>query len=152
MSEDQWTRLINTNLLGTFRMTKSVIPYMIENNSGNIINISSMLGIRSIPNVPLSIYGVTKAGMIQFTKAIAVEYGQFGIRCNCIAPSTIKSPIIDPYLQDENAKKLLESTFPLKKVGEPQDISGAVYYLCSDDSKWVTGIVLMVDGGISAKQ
>jgi 3-oxoacyl-[acyl-carrier protein] reductase len=108
--------------------------------------------MRAIPKVPFSVYGVTKAGVIMFTKSIAVEYGQYGIRCNCIAPSTIRSPIIEPYLQDENAKKILESSFPLRKIGEPEDISGAVSYLCSEDAKWITGTILTVDGGITAKQ
>jgi 3-oxoacyl-[acyl-carrier protein] reductase len=152
MTEDQWDDLINTNLFGMFRMTKAVIPVMMKNGGGNIVNISSVLGIRSIPRVPLSVYAVTKAGVIMFTRSIAVEYGQYKIRCNCIAPSTIRSSIIEPYLQDEEAKKLLESTFPLHVIGEPEDISGAVAYLCSDDSKWVTGTIMMVDGGLSAKQ
>ncbi|HWS19752.1 MAG TPA: SDR family oxidoreductase [Nitrososphaera sp.] len=152
MSEDQWDNLVNTNLFGMFRMTKAVIPIMMENGSGNIVNVSSVLGIRSIPRVPLSVYAVTKAGVIMFTRSIAVEYGQYKIRCNCVAPSTIRSSIIEPYLQDEEAKKLLESTFPLHVIGEPEDISGAVAYLCSDDSKWVTGTIMMVDGGLSAKQ
>ena len=152
MSEDQWDDLVKTNLFGTFRMTKAVIPVMMKNGGGNIVNISSVLGIRSIPRVPLSVYAVTKAGVIMFTRSIAVEYGQYKIRCNCIAPSTIRSSIIEPYLQDEGAKKLLESTFPLRVIGEPEDISGAVAYLCSDDSKWVTGTVMMIDGGLSAKQ
>jgi len=152
MMADKWDDLIQTNLIGTFRMTKAVIPVMMKNGGGNIVNISSVLGIRSIPKVPLSVYGVTKAGVIMFTKSIAVEYGQYKIRCNCIAPSTIRSSIIEPYLQDEQAKKVLESTFPLRRVGEPEDIAGAVAYLCSDDSKWVTGTVMMVDGGVSAKQ
>lgn len=152
MSEDQWDDLVKTNLFGMFRMTKSVIPIMMKNGGGSIVNISSVLGIRSIPRVPLSVYAVTKAGVIMFTRSIAVEYGQYKIRCNCVAPSTIRSSIIEPYLQDEEAKKLLESTFPLRVIGEPEDISGAVAYLCSDDSKWVTGTVMMVDGGLSAKQ
>jgi 3-oxoacyl-[acyl-carrier protein] reductase len=152
MSEDQWDDLVKTNLFGMFRMTKAVIPVMIENGGGSIVNISSVLGIRSIPRVPLSVYAVTKAGVIMFTRSIAVEYGQYKIRCNCIAPSTIRSSIIEPYLEDEGAKKLLESTFPLHVIGEPEDISGAVAYLCSDDSKWVTGTVMVVDGGLSAKQ
>jgi NAD(P)-dependent dehydrogenase (short-subunit alcohol dehydrogenase family) len=152
MSEDRWNDLVETNLFGTFRMTKAVLPVMMKNGGGSIVNISSVLGIRAIPKVPLSVYGVTKAGVIMFTKSIAVEYGQYKIRCNCIAPSTIRSSIIEPYLQDEGAKKMLESTFPLRKVGEPEDIAGAVAYLCSDDSKWVTGTVMMVDGGVSAKQ
>ena len=152
MTEDQWDGLIGTNLIGTFRMTKAVLPLMMENGSGSIVNISSVLGIRSIPKVPLSVYGVTKAGVIMFTRSIAVEYGQYNIRCNCIAPSTIKSSIIEPYLQDEGAKKVLESAFPLRVICDPEDIAGAVAYLCSEDAKWVTGTVMMIDGGISAKQ
>jgi len=152
MTEDQWDDLVNTNLYGMFRMTKAVIPIMMNSGGGNIINISSVLGIRSIPRVPLSVYAVAKAGAIMFTRSIAVEYGQYKIRCNCIAPSTIRSSIIEPYLQDEEAKKVLESTFPLHVIGEPEDISGAVAYLCSDDSKWVTGTTMMIDGGQSAKQ
>lgn len=152
MTDDQWNDLIDTNLIGTFRITKAVIPVMMNNSGGNIINISSVLGVRAIPKVPLSVYGVTKAGLIMLTKSIAVEYGQYNIRCNCVCPSTIKSSIIEPYLQDENAKKMLESTFPLRRIGEPADIAGAVAYLCSEDAKWVTGTVMMVDGGVSAKQ
>ncbi|HEY8140680.1 MAG TPA: SDR family oxidoreductase [Nitrososphaera sp.] len=151
-SDDHWNELIDTNLIGTFRMTKAVIPIMMKNGGGNIVNISSVLGMRSIPKVPLSVYGVTKAGVIMFTKSIAVEYGQHGIRSNCVCPSTIRSSIIEPYLQDEDAKKILESTFPLRKIGDPEDIAGAVAYLCSEDARWVTGTVLMVDGGVSAKQ
>jgi NAD(P)-dependent dehydrogenase (short-subunit alcohol dehydrogenase family) len=151
MTEDQWNSLINVNLKGTFQPIKAIIPIMIEQNNGNIINISSSLGIRAIPKVPLSVYGITKSGINMLTKSIAVEYGQYNIRCNCIAPSTIRSPLLEPYLQDENAKKVLESSFPLKRIGEPEDVSNAVLFLCSDESKWITGTVMMVDGGISAK-
>src|ERR687896_2300161 len=76
MSEDQWDDLIKTNLFGMFRMTKAVIPVMIRDGGGSIVNISSVLGIRSIPRVPLSVYAVTKAGVIMFTRSIAVEYGK----------------------------------------------------------------------------
>jgi NAD(P)-dependent dehydrogenase (short-subunit alcohol dehydrogenase family) len=124
---------------------------MIDKGVGNIINISSLLGLRAIPNVPLSIYGVTKAGVIMFTKSIAVEYGPYNIRCNCIVPSTIRSPMIEPFLQDEKARSVLESTFPLKRIGDAEDISGAVSYLCSSDAKWVTGTTLTIDGGLSAR-
>jgi NAD(P)-dependent dehydrogenase (short-subunit alcohol dehydrogenase family) len=151
-TDEEWMILININLIGTLRTTKAVLPIMMEKGGGNIINISSVLGMRAIPKVPFSVYGVTKAGVIMFTKSIAVEYGQYGIRCNCIAPSTIRSPMLEPYLQDENAKKILESSFPLRKIGEPEDISGAVSYLCSEDAKWITGTILTVDGGITAKQ
>ena len=152
MTDEQWMSLINTNLIGTFRTTKAVLPIMMEKKRGSIVNISSLQGIRSILNVPFSVYGVTKAGVIMFTRTIAVEYGEYGIRCNCVAPSTIRSPMIEPYLQDKQAKKTLESSFPLRSIGDPEDISGAVSYLCSDDAKWITGTVLTVDGGMSAKQ
>ncbi len=151
-SDDQWNDLIDTNLIGTFRMTKASLPLLMKSNGGSIVNISSVLGIRSIPKVPLSVYGVTKAGIIMFTKSIAVEYGPHGVRCNCLCPSTIRSSIIEPYLQDENAKQILESTFPLRRIGEPGDIAAAVAYLSSDDARWITGSVIMIDGGLSAKQ
>lgn len=151
-SDEQWMDLINTNLIGTFRTTKAVLPIMMKKRSGSIVNISSLQGIRSIQNVPLSVYGATKAGVIMFTKSIAVEYGEYGIRSNCIAPATIRSPMIEPFLQDKQAKKTLESSFPLRTIGGPEDISDAVVYLCSDDAKWVTGTILTVDGGMSAKQ
>ena len=152
MSEDEWAPLIDTNLIGTFRTTKSVLPIMMEKKAGNIVNISSLLGMRAIPGVPLSVYGVTKAAVIMFTKSIAVEYGQYGIRCNCIAPSTIRTQSIEPYLEDEEARITLESSFPLRRIGDAEDIAGGVAYLCSNDANWITGIVITVDGGISAKQ
>ena len=151
MSEDVWNELINVNLKGTFQPIKAVIPTMIDQNSGNIINISSLLGMGAIPNVPFSVYGVTKAGIISLTKSLAVEYGQYNIRCNCIAPSTIRSPILEPYLQDEGARKVLESSFPLRRIGEPEDVANAIIYLCSDESQWITGTVINVDGGNSAQ-
>jgi 3-oxoacyl-[acyl-carrier protein] reductase len=151
-TEDQWNDIIGSNLVGTFQMTKAVLPIMMKNKGGSVANISSVLGIRSIPKVPFAVYGAAKAGVIMFTKSIAVEYGQYGIRCNCVAPSTIRSSMIEPYLQDENAKKVLESTFPLRRIGEPEDVAGAVTFLSSDDAKWVTGTVLVVDGGVTAKQ
>lgn len=151
MTEDQWSSLLNINLKGTLQPIKAIIPIMMEQKSGNIINISSVLGIRAIPKVPFSVYGVTKAGIIMLTKSIAVEYGQYNIRCNCIAPSTIRSPMLEPYLQDENARKVLEASFPLKRIGEPEDVANAILYLASEDSSWMTGTVMAVDGGISAK-
>jgi 3-oxoacyl-[acyl-carrier protein] reductase len=109
------------------------------------------LGTRAIPGVPLSIYGLTKGGIISFTKHIAVEYGQQGIRCNCIVPSTIRTPFLEPFMRDENARRTLESSFPLRRIGQPSDISNAILFLCSDKSKWITGAEINIDGGITAK-
>jgi len=150
-NQDLWMSLIEVNIIGTLHMTKCVLPIMMENKSGNIVNISSTLGTRAISGVPLSIYGLTKGGLISFTKHVAVEYGEYGIRCNCIVPSSIRSPFLEPYMSDENARKTLVSSFPLGTIGDPSDISNAVIYLCSNDSKWVTGAELDIDGGMSAK-
>jgi glucose 1-dehydrogenase len=86
-----------------------------------------------------------------FTKSIAVEYGPYNIRCNCIVPSTIRSPMIEPFLQDDKARSVLESSFPLRRIGDAEDISGAVSLLCSEDAKWVTGTTLTIEGGLSAR-
>lgn len=150
-THDEWMNLINAHIIGTLQMTKAVLPLMVESRDGCIINISSTLGTRAIPGVPLSVYGLTKGGIISFTKHIAVEYGPYGIRCNCIVPSTIRTPFLEPFMKDENAKKTLESSFPLRRIGEPSDISNAILFLCSDKSKWITGAEINIDGGITAK-
>ena len=150
-TNDEWFTLINAHIIGTLQMTKAVLPLMIESREGCIINISSTLATKAIPGVPLSIYGLTKGGIISFTKHLAVEYGQYGIRCNCIVPSTIRTPFLEPYLSDENAKKTLESSFPLQRIGEPSDISNTILFLCSDKAKWITGAKIDIDGGITAK-
>ena len=150
-THDEWMNLINVHIIGTLQMTKAVLPLMVESKDGCIINISSTLGTRAIPGVPLSVYGLTKGGIISFTKHIAVEYGSYGIRCNCIVPSTIRTPFLEPFMGDENAKKTLESSFPLRRIGEPSDISNTIIFLCSDKSKWITGAEINIDGGITAK-
>jgi 3-oxoacyl-[acyl-carrier protein] reductase len=150
-THDEWMNLINVHIIGTLQMTKAVLPLMVESRAGCIINISSTLGTRAIPGVPLSVYGLTKGGIISFTKHIAVEYGPYGISCNCIVPSTIRTPFLEPFMRDENAKKTLESSFPLRRIGEPSDISNAIIFLCSDKSKWITGAEINIDGGITAK-
>jgi NAD(P)-dependent dehydrogenase (short-subunit alcohol dehydrogenase family) len=150
-THDEWMNLINAHIIGTLQMTKAVLPLMVESRDGCIINISSTLGTRAIPGVPLSVYGLTKGGIISFTKHIAVEYGPYGIRCNCIVPSTIRTPFLEPFMRDENAKKTLESSFPLRRIGEPSDISHAILFLCTDKSKWITGAEINIDGGITAK-
>ena len=150
-THDEWMNLINVHIIGALQMTKAVLPLMVENGDGIIINIASTLGTRAIPGVPLSVYGLTKGGIISFTKHIAVEYGTNGIRCNCIVPSTIRTPFLDPFMKDENARKTLESSFPLRRIGEPSDISNAILFLCSDKSRWITGAEINIDGGITAK-
>jgi 3-oxoacyl-[acyl-carrier protein] reductase len=146
-----WNELIGTNLIGTFRMTRAVLPSMMERKSGSIVNISSVAGMKAIEKVPLAVYNTTKAGIIMFTKSIALEYAQYSIRCNCVCPGTVRSPFLQPYLEDEKARTFLSGSQPLGRIGEPQDVAPAILYFASDETSWVTGTVLIVDGGITSK-
>jgi 3-oxoacyl-[acyl-carrier protein] reductase len=143
--------LVDTNLIGTFRMTRAVLPMMIDKKSGVIVNVASVQGMKALEKVPLAVYDATKAGVIMFTKSIALEYGPHNIRVNCVCPGTVKSPFLQPYLDDEKAKQLLNSIQPLGRIGEPEDVANAILYLASDSSSWVTGAVLVVDGGVMTK-
>ena len=151
MPDRVWNELIDTNLIGTFRMTRAVLPSMIERKSGSIVNVSSVAGMKAIEKVPLSVYNTTKAGIIMFTKSIAVEYAQYNIRCNCVCPGTIRSPFLQPYLEDEKAGKMMHAAQPLGRIGEPEDVAHSILYLASDEASWVTGTVIVVDGGITSK-
>lgn len=151
MPDKIWNELIDTNLIGTFRMTRAVLPSMIERNSGSIVNIASVSGMKATEKVPLSVYSTTKAGIIMFTKSIAVEYAPYKIRCNCVCPGTVRSPFLQPYLEDEKARKVMSATQPLGRIGEPEDVAHSVLYLASDEASWITGAVLVVDGGSTIK-
>lgn len=152
MSESDWMELVNTNLFGTFKITKSVIIKMLENKGGCIINIGSISSERAIPKVHLTVYCTTKAAINMFTKGIAIEYARRNIRCNCINPGIINAGMIKPYLEYPEARKVLEDRQPLNKIGEPVDVANAAVYLASDDANWISGAILNVDGGKSASE
>lgn len=151
MQDKVWNEIIDTNLVGTFRMTRAVLPSMMEKKSGSIVNVSSVTGMKAIENVPLAVYNTTKAGIIMFTRSIAVEYPRYKIRCNCVCPGTVRSPFLQPYLEDERAREVLNATQPLGRIGEPEDVASAILYLASDEASWITGAILVVDGGTTAK-
>lgn len=151
MSDRVWNELIDTNLIGTFRMTRAVLPSMMDRKAGSIVNVSSVAGMKANEKVPLAVYNTTKAGIIMFTKSIALEYSQYKVRCNCVCPGTVRSPFLQPYLEDEKARKVLDAAQPLGRIGEPEDVAFAILYLASDEAGWVTGAVLVIDGGITSK-
>jgi NAD(P)-dependent dehydrogenase (short-subunit alcohol dehydrogenase family) len=153
MAGDDLNSLINTNLFGTFRITKSVIIKMLENkNGGSIVNIGSISAERAIPKVHLTAYCTTKAAINMFTKGLAVEYARRNIRCNCVNPGIVNAGMIKSYLNYPEARKILEDRQPINRIGEPEDVANAVAYLASDEAKWVSGIILNVDGGKSASE
>jgi len=152
MEDSEIKKILDVNLLGVFHMTKSVLTKMLDVKKGTIINIGSISSERAIPRVHLAVYSSTKAAISMFTKSIAVEYARKNIRCNCINPGIINSGMIKPYLDDPQARKILEEKSPLARIGEPEDVANAVLYLASDEANWVTGTILNIDGGKSAAE
>jgi len=144
--------LIGTNITGTFNITKSVIAKMLDVKSGCIINVGSISSERAIPRVHLAVYSATKAALSMFTKSIAVEYARKNIRCNCLNLGIINAGMIKPYLEDPQARKVLEERQPLNRIGDPADVSSAAVFLASDEAKWITGTILNIDGGKSASE
>lgn len=152
MPDSEIKKLIDVNMHGVFKMTKAVLPGMRENKNGCIVNIGSISSERAIPRVHLAVYSATKAAISMFTKAIAVEYARSNVRCNCVNPGIINSGMIKPYLDDPQARKVLEDRLPMGRVGEPIDVANAVLYLASDEANWITGTILNVDGGKTASE
>jgi 3-oxoacyl-[acyl-carrier protein] reductase len=152
MKDSEIKKLIDVNLFGVFYMTKAVLSKMSDVKSGAIVNIGSISSERAIPRVHLAVYSSTKAAISMFTKSIAVEYARQNIRCNCVNPGIINSGMIKPYLDDPQARKVLEERLPLARIGEPIDVANAALFLASDEANWITGTILNVDGGKTSSE
>ncbi len=144
MSMDDWDTVLNTNLKGAFNFTQAIMRPMIKQRSGRIINISSIAGL--IGNAGQANYAASKAGLIGLTKTLARELASRGITVNAVAPGLIETDMTT-VLSDEIRQGILQKV-PLGKLGEPDDIAGAVAYLASAEAKYITGQVLTVDGGM----
>jgi len=144
MSDEEWSEVINTNLNGVFHTCRAVARGMMKRRSGSIVNLTSVVGIHG--NAGQTNYAASKAGIIGFTKSLARELGSRGVRVNAVAPGYISTELTN-VLPDEAKDAVLQST-PLARLGDPSDIAGPVRFLCSDEARFVTGDVFLVDGGL----
>jgi 3-oxoacyl-[acyl-carrier protein] reductase len=144
MSDDDWRVVIETNLSSVFYTCRAVVRPMMKKRGGAIVNVSSIVGVHG--NWGQTNYAASKAGIVGFTKSLARELGSRGVRANVVAPGYVKTQLTD-VLPEEATKAMLDNT-PLGRLGEPEDIAGAVRFLCSDEASFITGEVLLVDGGL----
>ena len=152
ISEEDWDRIMGANLKGPFLMSRAVLPAMRRAGGGSIVNIGSVLGIAAIRD--RAAYCASKGGVAMLTKAMALDHAHDKIRVNCVCPSIVESAMTEMFFAEtEAARKLRESrlaSVPLGRFGKPNDIAGIVVFLASDESSWMTGTVIPVDGGVTA--
>jgi 3-oxoacyl-[acyl-carrier protein] reductase len=144
MSDDDWRAVLDTNLGGVFHTCRAASRGMLRRRSGSIVNLSSVVGVHGNPGQ--TNYGAAKAGIIGFTKSLARELGSRGVRANVVAPGYVDTRLTQE-LPDELKQAMLQNT-PLGRFGDPADVAGAVRFLCSDEASFITGEVLLVDGGL----
>jgi 3-oxoacyl-[acyl-carrier protein] reductase len=144
MTDDDWRTVIDTNLSSIFYTCRAAARPMMKRRGGAIVNISSIVGVHG--NFGQTNYAASKAGIIGFTKSLARELGSRNVRANVVAPGYVKSQLTDAL--PEGATELMLQNTPLGRLGDPEDIAGAVRFLCSDEAAFVTGAVLLVDGGL----
>ena len=144
ISEEDFDKVIEVKLKSVFNMTKAVQRFMLKQRKGSIINMSSVVGVKG--NAGQSNYAASKAGIIGFTKSIALELGSRNIRCNAIAPGFIETEMTA--VLDEKVVQSWRDSIPLKRGGQPEDVANACVFLASDMSAYITGQVLNVDGGM----
>lgn len=153
ITEEEWDRVMAVNVKGVFFCTKHIIPYMRRAGAGSIINLSSIYGIVSAPDVPP--YHASKGAVRIMTKTDAFLYAKDKIRVNSVHPGFIWTPMVESYLKSqgdvEAGRKMLDSLHPVGNIGEPEDIAYGIIYLASDESKFVTGSELVIDGGYTAR-
>jgi 3-oxoacyl-[acyl-carrier protein] reductase len=144
MSDDDWHVVMETNLSSVFYTCRAVCRPMMKKRAGAIVNISSIVGVHG--NWGQTNYAASKAGIIGFTKSLARELGSRNVRANVVAPGYVKTQLTD-VLPEEATAAMLQNT-PLGRLGEPKDVAGAVRFLCSDEASFITGEVILVDGGL----
>ena len=149
-TDQLWDDTFDVFMKGTFRFIRAALPQMLQQGGGSILNISTVGGLKAIPGFEAHAYQAAKAGVIMLTKTVAVHYAKQHIRCNCICPAGVVTPGVAGMLEDAKTKTYFEGLHPLGRLGEPEEIAEAAVYFASNESRWTTGSILAVDGGVTA--
>ena len=151
MPDRVWNDTIDVFLTGVFRFSRAVIPHMLEQGGGSILNISTVSALKANPGFPAHAYAAAKAGVNMLTKTVAIQYAQRGIRCNAICPAGVNTPGVADVTSDPAQLAAWEAVHPVGRIAKPEEIAAAAVYFASDESVWTTGSILAVDGGVSAQ-
>ncbi|MBV1906391.1 MAG: SDR family oxidoreductase [Pseudomonadales bacterium] len=149
LDEDGWDAVITVNLKGLYLCCKYGIPALIESGGGSVINVASVAGLKGSRNRSHA-YSASKGGVISLTRSMAIAYAKDGVRVNVICPGGVDTPMLQPMVNTPDRFDKFAKAHPLGRMGEPEDIAKTALFLASDDSAWITGVTIPVDGGISA--
>jgi NAD(P)-dependent dehydrogenase (short-subunit alcohol dehydrogenase family) len=142
-----WAQILDINLNGVFSMTRAVLPEMLKQGEGAIVNISSIASLIGLPALPA--YAASKGALDAVTRALAVDYAKDGIRCNVVNPGLIDTPMAAPLMSNSEQLDPILSHYPIRRAGKPEEVASMVLYLVSDEATWVTGGTFPIDGGMT---
>ena len=145
-----WSTLLDVNVTGVFRMTRAVVPHMLKQGRGSIVNISSVASLVGIPGAP--VYATSKGAIDAFTRALAIDYAKDGIRCNVVNPGLIDTPMAAPLMANPDMLQPILSHYAIRRPGTPAEVASMVLYLASDEAVWVTGGTFTIDGGMTVSK
>ena len=143
-----WATVLDVNLTGVFRMTRAIVPQMLQQGCGAIVNISSIASLVGIPT--LTAYAASKGGLDALTRALAIDYAKDGIRCNVVNPGLIDTPMAAPLMANPELLQPILAQYAIRRPGTPEEVANMVLYLASDEATWVTGGTFTIDGGMTA--
>lgn len=147
-TDQAWQEVLDTNLTGVFRFARAVIPHMLG-RGGSIVNVSSIAGMVGIAG--LAAYGSTKGALLALTRCMAIDYAKEKIRCNCVCPGLVDTPMAADAIADPEMNAMLMAAYPLGRCGTPDEVARMLLYLASDEAAWVTGSIFTIDGGMTAQ-
>jgi NAD(P)-dependent dehydrogenase (short-subunit alcohol dehydrogenase family) len=145
VSDDLWNEIYETNVAAAFRMCRATLPVFVEQQRGVVLNVASTAALTAMTG--MAVYGIAKAGLLALTRSVARDYGPHGIRCNAVCPGITATPMTENVLGPPESHAAIVRGVPLRRVAQPREIANAIVYLCGDDSSYVNGTVLTVDGG-----